>query len=133
MAQPGRPDIECKISPDLLKQIEAIAQSQSQSRTAATRSLWFAGVVAIMAQSVESKLPEKLKAIAEALPEFDEVPVGSELLKFNVPEQALEWLKAAANRQGKKVAQLHRNALAIGIWVYEQIGIIGGMADEGSY
>ena len=130
MAQPGKPDVECKISPELLSQIDAIALGGRQGRTTAARLVWKAGVVVITSRATGSGLTGIVGEVAKLLPEFEDVPLGSKLLKFNVLDKDLERLKAIAQLQDKKTAQLHRNALAIGIWVYAQIAIVMAAVDE---
>lgn len=83
-----------------------------------------------MARSLGERLPEDLRAIAAQLPEFEGVPIGREELKFWVPQAELDRVKALSKRLGKKRSQLHRNAIALGIWIDSRIEQIEQQIDE---
>ena len=114
----------------MLQQIETIAQRRNQGPTTVVRSLWQAGVTVIMARSLGEALPEDLKAIAANVPEFKDIPLGSEVFKFWVFQTDLDRVEAIARRLDKKRSQLHRNAIAIGIWIDSRIGQMGRQIDE---
>ena len=59
--------------------------------------------------------------VISELPDIEGVPVGSEKLKFNVLGDDLERLRSHAESSDKKIAQLHRDALAIGLWLDERV------------
>ena len=129
LAHPGKPDIKCNIERRLYDAIAHLAERHGSRVGVMARSLWSCGATVIFASHLHDRLPSHIAVIAQNVPMVEGTPRGDVELKFAVLANELDAVKAIAQQQGKKTAQLHRNALAIGIWVYEQIGVVWDMAD----
>ena len=108
--------------------IQGIAERRKVGETTMGRTLWMCGCSVLVAKSLGDRLPEELRSLIDGIPVQENTPGGGHQLRINVLDEDLEQLRGVAKAQRKKTAQLHRDALAIGIWVYERIGDVWELA-----
>lgn len=84
-----------------------------------SRSLWLIGLIVLEVRS-KGSVDEVQQAVA-LVPDLGDEPVGDIRLKFGVLSTDLTRMRLIATQERKAPAQLHRNALAIGLWAWERI------------
>lgn len=110
-------EIQSSVNQDIYDCVESIALSRGERIGTTASWIWRDGYRVMEFLDRGWKDHPKGREILSLCPDFEDIPVGEVRLSFRVCEADLVGARLLAIDQRKTPAQIHRNALGIGLWL----------------
>ena len=110
-------EIQASVNQDIYDRVEAIALSRGERIGTTGSWIWRDGYRVLEFLTGGWRNYPNGKEILALCPDFEDIPVGVVRLSFRVCAADLVGARLLAIDQRKSPAQIHRNALGIGLWL----------------